>query len=91
VTIFTTYILPAACITMLIGASLHDLVSRTIPNGLALLLACAGLVAAIANGHLAGSLIAAASVFAVAFFCWRRGWMGGGDVKLLLSNSFRFQ
>jgi prepilin peptidase CpaA len=28
-------------------------------------------------------MAAAVAVFAAAAFCWRRGWMGGADVKLL--------
>lgn len=83
VSALTLYILPVICIGLMIGASLHDLVTRTIPNGLALVLAGVGLIAATVGGHFPGALLAAAGVFIVSALCWRRGWMGGGDVKLL--------
>jgi len=31
-----------------------------------------------------------AGVFAAGFLCWLRGWLGGGDVKLLSALSFYF-
>ena len=39
------------------------------------------------HGDLWVGLAAGAGVFLVALFCWRRGWMGGGDVKLLAACS----
>jgi prepilin peptidase CpaA len=71
------------CSGLMLVASLHDIATRTIPNKLALVLAVAGLAARAADGHLLGSLLAASGVFALAALCWNRGWMGGGDVKLL--------
>ncbi len=35
------------------------------------------------SGDLKGALLASLAVFLVAALCWRRGWIGGGDVKLL--------
>ena len=35
------------------------------------------------EGNLIAGLWTAIAVFVIAAFCWRRGWMGGGDVKLL--------
>jgi prepilin peptidase CpaA len=67
----------------MVVASLHDIATRTIPNGLALALTIAGMSAGATNGHVFGSLFAASGVFAVSTLCWSRGWMGGGDVKLL--------
>jgi prepilin peptidase CpaA len=67
----------------MVVASLHDIATRTIPNGLVLALAIAGMSEAVTNGHPFGSLFAASGVFAVSALCWSRGWMGGGDVKLL--------
>lgn len=64
-------------------ASLHDIATRTIPDKLALTLAVAGMAASATGGHLFGSLLGASGVFAVSALCWSRGWMGGGDVKLL--------
>jgi prepilin peptidase CpaA len=71
------------CIGLILAASLHDIVTRTIPHSLLLALAVAGIATGATGGYLFGSLIAACSVFVVSALCWRRGWMGGGDVKLL--------
>jgi prepilin peptidase CpaA len=64
-------------------AACHDIIARTVPNRLAALIAALGLVARIADGHLIGGLIVAIVVFVAAALCWRRGWLGGGDVKLM--------
>jgi len=85
-TSWTSYIataLTVVCVLLAIVSSLHDVIARTIPNGLLLILTVASLAAAGAGGHFVGSVLAAAGVFAVAAWCWQRGWMGGGDVKLL--------
>jgi prepilin peptidase CpaA len=76
-------ILPVVCLGLILAASLHDIVARTIPNGLPLALALAGIVVGALHGYLLGSLLAAGAVFVLSAVCWRRGWMGGGDVKLL--------
>jgi prepilin peptidase CpaA len=76
-------ILSIVCIGLILAASLHDIVARTIPNGLALALAVTGVATATLGGYLIGSLLAAGIVFALTAVCWHRGWMGGGDVKLL--------
>lgn len=68
---------------LLATAGARDVASRIVPNGIpaALLVLGTGFQA------LQGSLLAAAlldgCVFLAAFLCWRRGWIGGGDVKLL--------
>jgi prepilin peptidase CpaA len=67
----------------MVCSALHDLATRTIPNGLTLTVAGTALLAAAGQGHLLGSILAAGFVLACAALCWRRGWMGGGDVKLL--------
>jgi prepilin peptidase CpaA len=76
-------ILPIVCLGLILAASLHDIVARTVPNGLPLALALAGIAAGALDGYLFGSLLAAGIVFVLSALCWRRGWMGGGDVKLL--------
>jgi prepilin peptidase CpaA len=68
---------------LLIAAGLHDVAARTVPNTLVVLVAAAGILARALDGDLPMSLVAALLVFAVAALCWHRGWMGGGDVKLL--------
>ncbi len=67
----------------LLFAALHDIVARTVPNEMSILLAVTGLGARFMDGTVVIGLAAAAAVFVVAAFLWRRGWMGGGDVKLL--------
>ncbi len=78
-----SFVLQICCAGIILAASLHDIVARTIPNGLAVTLAVSGIVASAMQGHFSGSLLAAAGVFFAAALIWRRGWMGGGDVKLL--------
>lgn len=66
-----------------LAAALHDVAARTIPNWMAVALTITGLAARfIDHSFLAGAL-AGVAVFMAAAFCWRRGWMGGGNVKLL--------
>ena len=83
-----------AGVAMLAMAALHDVMARTVPNELALAIAVAGLVsqgaavpaaASLQTGLLAAgfAMLAAVLVFVAAAIMWRRGWMGGGDVKLL--------
>jgi prepilin peptidase CpaA len=72
-----------AGILLLLAAALHDAAFRTVPNSLAAALGLCGLGLRALTGDLAGALLAALIVFVGAAFCWRRGWMGGGDVKLL--------
>jgi prepilin peptidase CpaA len=76
-------VLTVVGVALVLGASLHDVVGRTIPNGLVLALAIGGIATQAVNGHALGSIVAGGSVFLLAALCWRRGWMGGGDVKLL--------
>jgi prepilin peptidase CpaA len=68
---------------LLLLAALHDIVARTVPNGVSVLLALMGLGARIMDSNVLVGAAAAAAVFFVAAFLWRRGWMGGGDVKLI--------
>ena len=71
------------CIGLIFAASLHDIATRTIPNGLVLALAAAGLATAALDGHLFGALLAAGVIFVASALCWRRGWMGGSAQLLL--------
>ena len=72
-----------ASIAVLLTASLHDIIARTVPNGMALALAVLGLGIRVTNGNLLTGMLAGTIVFVAAAFVWRRGWMGGADVKLL--------
>ena len=68
---------------LVLAAAWHDLLARTVPNRLPVLLALAGLAGLVAGGDVWAGLAAGGLVFATGAWCWRRGWLGGGDVKLL--------
>jgi prepilin peptidase CpaA len=70
-------------IGLLLAAAASDITSRLIPNAIPLALAAIGLAIRIADGGLLAGLAASSIVFAAAALCWRAGWLGGGDVKLL--------
>ena len=72
-----------ASLGLIAAAALHDVMARTVPTLLCLAIAALGLAARAATGDLAAGLLAAGLVFLGAALCWRRGWLGGGDVKLL--------
>jgi prepilin peptidase CpaA len=72
-----------AAATALLFAAAHDVAVRTVPNAVSLIVAVSGLGRNALDGQLVPALFAAAAVFAGAWYCWRRGWIGGGDVKLL--------
>lgn len=74
--------LAAGC-GLLIFAAIHDIATRTIPNAASLTLALLGLLQRVIEGDLVTSLVMGGIVFVVCTACWLRGWMGGGDVKLL--------
>jgi prepilin peptidase CpaA len=68
---------------LLLFAALHDIAARTIPNWISACLALLGLALRLVEHQLLAGLALGIVVFAAAAFCWQRGWMGGGDVKLL--------
>ena len=70
-------------LVLLIGAALHDLAVRTVPNCFPATLVALGLVARALAGDLLPGLAVALLVFGGAALLWLRGIMGGGDVKLL--------
>ena len=72
---------------LMVAAALHDLAFRTVPNWLPVAVFSIGVVAASLNHHLIYSLASAVGLFIVAALCWRRGLMGGGDVKLLAASA----
>ena len=79
--IATTMILTSAAVVLL--AAWHDLVSRTVPNWMPALIAVFGLAAALVSARLLISTGLGLAIFVFAAICWRRGLMGGADVKLL--------
>jgi len=72
---------------LLLVAALHDIAARTVPNRLAAALAVTGIALRGLGGSLGAGLAIGAVVFCLAALCWRRGWMGGGDVKLLAATA----
>jgi len=72
-----------AAATALLFAAAHDVAVRTVPNAVSLIVAAAGLGLNMQGGQLFPALGGGGLVFAGAWYCWRVGWIGGGDVKLL--------
>ena len=68
---------------MLLVACLYDWALRVVPNAIPLAIAASGMALRALCGNLAASGLAAVVVFVLAALCWRRGWLGGADVKLL--------
>jgi prepilin peptidase CpaA len=75
-------VLFAAAMALLFAAA-HDLAVRTVPNEVSVIVALSGLGLNALDGQLPPALFRGTAVFAAAWYCWRRGWIGGGDVKLL--------
>jgi prepilin peptidase CpaA len=76
-------ILLCAAAASLMFAVAHDVAVRTVPNRVSLIVVLAGLGINTLDGQLGPALFGAALVFAGFWYCWRSGWIGGGDVKLL--------
>ena len=74
-------------VAILAVAALHDIAARTVPNWMAGLLAVLGVAWQLQHFPQFGGFLASLVVFLVSALCWRRGWMGGGDVKLLAAAS----
>lgn len=72
-----------AAATSLLFAVAHDVAVRTVPNRVSLIVAVSGLGVNTLGGQLIPALFGSAVVFAGCWYCWRHGWIGGGDVKLL--------
>ncbi|HEY5301998.1 MAG TPA: prepilin peptidase [Acetobacteraceae bacterium] len=75
--------LSAAAVALACASALRDVIARTIPNGWCGAIALLGLASRLVDGTIPAGLLAAAAVFALMAICWRFGFMGGGDVKLL--------
>lgn len=77
------HFLAGAVLAILCMAALHDVLARTVPNWMPIALAAIGTVQSALDGRLIASLLVGALVFILSGLCWKRGWLGGGDVKLL--------
>jgi len=76
-------VLTSASLALLCLAALHDMLSRTIPNWMPALLAAFALPLLWLSQGAMDRLLTALVLFAAAILCWRLGWIGGGDAKLL--------
>ncbi len=68
---------------ILLLAAARDIMTRTVPNWMPISLAVLCTVLAAADVRLVWGLGFGLVVFVMCFVFWRRGWMGGADVKLL--------
>src|ERR1700759_51988 len=73
----------AFAVIVLLWAALHDVAFRTVPNWMSAVLLITGCLVQVAKGTLLPGLAATGRIFLCGASCWRRGWLGGGDVKLL--------
>ncbi|MBB4369414.1 Flp pilus assembly protein protease CpaA [Bradyrhizobium sp. cir1] len=78
-------------ILLLLYVATLDVATRLIRNEVCLALALLGIASQIGSPvQLAQSLIAAAILFLLLLIIYTRGWMGGGDVKLLTAVTIGF-
>lgn len=75
----------AVCLLLLAGAS--DVATRRVPNWACAALATIGLALQLISGRAQTAVGSALLVFLLGALCWRRGWLGGGDVKLLAATA----
>jgi prepilin peptidase CpaA len=81
------YLLVAA-VALLIIASLGDIASRTIPDLAPVGLLVIGAALRLADYSVASAFVASMAILAAGALCWRFGWLGGGDVKLLAASAW---
>ncbi len=69
--------------SLLLVAAAHDIMTRTVPNWMPLALAILCVVTVALDHRLVWGVGFGVATFASCVLFWRRGWMGGADVKLL--------
>jgi prepilin peptidase CpaA len=84
-TLHNVPILLAAAALLL--ATLHDIGFRTVPDWLSVCLATDGALLRLLEHQLPMGLVCSFAVFTLAALCWHRGWLGGGDVKLVAATA----
>src|SRR6201981_3173462 len=73
-------------ILLLLYVAMIDIATRLIRNEICLLLALLGIASQFASPiQVAESLVAAAVLLLLLIVIYQRGWIGGGDVKLLVA------
>ncbi|MCK1710021.1 MULTISPECIES: A24 family peptidase [unclassified Bradyrhizobium] len=84
-----SWIVPITCfleILLLLYVATIDVATRLIRNEICLVLALLGIAGQLDSPmQLVESLIVAAVLFLLLFMIYQRGWIGGGDVKLLVA------
>jgi prepilin peptidase CpaA len=68
---------------LLLVAGLHDTAVRTIPNWIPASLVVAGLILRLQQGNALAGLGMAALLLTILVVLWLRGFIGGGDMKLI--------
>jgi prepilin peptidase CpaA len=68
---------------LLLAAGLHDAAARTIPNWIPASLAVIGVLLRIQQGNAAAGFGIAALLTMILGLLWMRGFIGGGDMKLI--------
>ena len=76
-------VLTPVVVAMLLLTAVQDVAARTVSDRSTLILAAAGVALRLHDYTIGPAICIAALVFLTAFGCWTRGWLGGGDVKLL--------
>ncbi len=79
--------LVATGVLLLLASAVHDVAFRTVPNAACIAVLGCGLVSRAMSGQIGLAAAAGVVTFAAAARCWRRGWLGGGDVKLLAATT----
>jgi prepilin peptidase CpaA len=83
------WIVPTASfleILLLLYVAMSDIATRVIRNEICLVLALLGIVGQFASQmHVTESLVAATILLLLLLIIHQRGWIGGGDVKLLVA------
>ncbi|MBB2168515.1 peptidase A24 [Gluconacetobacter aggeris] len=80
---FLTLACLGGVVVLLLRAALHDIATRQVSDQLVLGVAGLDFLLACLNGHPWRGLLSGLCLFALGVACWSRGWMGGGDAKLL--------
>lgn len=70
-------------VVLLVGVAVQDIVARTVSDRATAALSVAGLTMRFFDGTVVITGVIAIALFLAALACWHRGWLGGGDVKLL--------
>src|SRR6516225_4720694 len=83
------WIVPAVSfleILLLLYVAMTDIATRLIRNEICLVLALLGIAVQFASQmHVTESLVAATILLLLLMVIYQRGWIGGGDVKLLVA------